>query len=150
MAEEAALDCRWRASPRLLTVYLGLQCCATGAVLFCGLPWWGKFFGLSCCAIHGYWCLPRSILLSAPTAYIALRHDARGWRLFSKAAGWQPIQLLPDSIALPQCIILRFRRPGRRLPGALVLPADSMAKDAHRRLRVRLRFSRHRWTSAGA
>lgn len=152
MAKEPAFDCRWQASLRLLVLYLALQCAALAAVLTCALPVWAKVLAVLALVGHGLWCLPRHILFSAEEAFTALHLDERGWRLFSRAGGWQPAQLLPDCIAQPQLIVLRFRLAQRRWPASrvsVVLPGDAMAPDAHRRLRVRLRFSRKRWLPAG-
>ena len=91
--------------------------------------------------------LPQQLLLHGPGCYSALRHVAEGWQLYSEAAGWQPIQLRPDSLALPLIVVLRFRLAGQRRVRALCIARDSLPADVHRRLRVRLKFSRRRWAA---
>lgn len=78
-----------------------------------------------------------------------LRQNADGWQLWSQRDGWQPVQLMADSLALPWLIVLRFRPAGAWLTRSICIPADSLAPELHRRLRVRLRFSRNRWTAPG-
>ena len=93
--------------------------------------------------------MPGRILLRAPGSLRALRHNAEGWQLWSEREGFQPVQLMPDSLALPALIVLRFRRSGDWLAHSVCIPADALAPELHRRLRVRLRFSRNRWTAPG-
>lgn len=92
--------------------------------------------------------MPRSILLRGPTAWRGVRLDEHGWSLWSARTGWQSIQLRRDSLALPAAVILRFRLPGRRLSHGLCIPRDALTGEQHRRLRVRLKFSRNRWAEA--
>ncbi|MNV96441.1 hypothetical protein D3C71_1914520 [compost metagenome] len=92
--------------------------------------------------------LPRHILLSAPQAFSGLRCTADGWQLWSASGGWQVIQLRPDSLALPLLVVLRFRLAGERRVRGLCIAPDAMERDMHRRLRVRLKFSRRRWAAA--
>jgi len=102
------------------------------------------------CLAHGAWIMPRQVLLSHPSAVQGLRRDRSGWQLWSKRAGWHPVQLRHDSVALPGLVILRYRRPGQWFSRSLCVPADAMPADQHRRLRVRLKFSRRRWAAVGA
>nr|WP_221433842.1 protein YgfX [Pseudomonas sp. PLB05] len=76
-----------------------------------------------------------------------LRHGAEGWQLWSPASGWQAVQLRPDSLALPLLVVLRYRLPGERLTRSLCIARDSLTADAHRRLRVRLRFAPRRFAA---
>ena len=98
---------------------------------------------------HGCWVLPRHLTLRSRHAITGLRRHAGGWQLWSEAQGWQAVQLRPDSLALPALIVLRFRRPGQWFTRGLCIAADSMDPQLHRRLRVRLKFSRRRWAAAG-
>ena len=99
------------------------------------------------CLAHGFRQLPRQILLTHPQAFRGLRRDADGWQLWSQAQGWQPVQLRPDSLALPLIVVLRFRLRGERRVRTICVPRDSQTADVHRRLRVRLTFSRRRWAA---
>ncbi|MNG38150.1 hypothetical protein D3C84_1257310 [compost metagenome] len=58
------------------------------------------------------------------------------------------MQLRPDSLALPGLIVLRYRRPGRYWSEGLCIAHDALEPVQHRRLRVRLKFSRRRWAAA--
>lgn len=142
-------ECRWQPSIGLLAAYLAAQGGAVLALLLADIPLYGKTLGLSLCLLHACWVVPGRILLRAPDSVRALRHNAEGWQLWSEREGFAPVQLMPDSLALPSLIILRFRRPGDWVARSVCVPADALAPELHRRLRVRLRFSRNRWTAPG-
>ena len=82
-----------------------------------------------------------------PEAPRGLRHGAEGWQLWSPACGWQGVQLRPDSLALPWLVVLRYRRSGESRTRSLCIAHDSLGADAHRRLRVRLRFAPRRFAA---
>ncbi|MFJ3482159.1 protein YgfX [Pseudomonas sp. NPDC090202] len=145
-------ECRWQASRVLLTAYLGAQVLVLISLFLLDIPFWARLVGVLLCLWHGLRCLPQSILLNRQTAFTGLRRDPTGWQLWSERDGWQPIQLRPDSVALPKMVILRFRTiNGRWLDRlwvrSLCVPSDAMAPDHHRRLRLRLKFSRRRWAA---
>ncbi|WP_447592505.1 protein YgfX [Aquipseudomonas campi] len=141
-------ECHWQASRLLVILYALAQLLAILALLLADLPVWAACLGLSGCLLHAWWVLPRQVLLTHPQAFMGLRRsDDSGWQLYSAAEGWQSVQLRPDSLALPMMIVLRFRVPGRWGTQSLCIPRDALARDAHRRLRVRLKFSRRRWAA---
>lgn len=142
-----AFECRWHASRQLLAAYLLALLFTLGSLFLLSIPLWASFLGAFCCLAHGVWALPRQILLTHPQAFRGLRRDADGWQLWSQAVGWQPVQLRPDSLALPLIVVLRFRLRDERRVRAICVPRDSQAADVHRRLRVRLKFSRRRWAA---
>ncbi|EZH80869.1 hypothetical protein AU05_12285 [Ectopseudomonas composti] len=145
-----AFECRWQPSRRLLTLYLSVMALALLAPWLADVPLWSKLLSLAVCLAHAAWVLPRHVLLTAPRAVTGLRRDASGWHLYSTAAGWQAVQLRPDSLALPLAVVLRYRLPGQRLSRGVCIPRDALAPEQHRRLRLRLKFSRRRWTEPGA
>ena len=140
-------ECRWHASRQLLAAYLLAQAFATGSVFLLSIPLWASMAGFFGCLLHGFWVIPRQILLSHPKAFCGLRRDGDGWQVWNQADGWQAVQLRPDSLALPLIVVLRFRLRGERRVRSICVPRDSQAADLHRRLRVRLKFSRRRWTA---
>ncbi|MBH8610834.1 hypothetical protein I4N56_007670 [Pseudomonas mohnii] len=140
-------ECRWHASRQLLAAYLLAQLFALGSLYLLAIPLWASLLGAFCCLLHAVWALPRQILLTHAQTFRGLRRDADGWQLWSRAAGWQAVQLRPDSIALPLVVLLRVRLQGERRIRSVCVPRDSQAADLHRRLRVRLKFSRRRWTA---
>ena len=145
-----AFECRWQPSRRLLTLYLSVMALALLAPWLADVPLWSKLLSLAVCQAHAAWVLPRHVLLTAPRAVTGLRRDASGWHLYSAAAGWQAVQLRPDSLALPLAVVLRYRLPGQRLSRGVCIPRDALAPEQHRRLRLRLKFSRRRWAEPGA
>ena len=119
-------------------------------MIFAPLDWsligaWAHLLGALLCLAHGAWVLPRHIRLTHGSAITRLRHDVDGWQLWSRDQGWQAVQLRRDSLALPLVVVVRFRLPGERRVRAVCIPAAALAPDQHRRLRVRLKFSRRRW-----
>ncbi|MCU1759665.1 hypothetical protein NTD84_08005 [Pseudomonas sp. 14P_8.1_Bac3] len=142
-----AFECRWHASRQLLAAYLSAQLFALGSLFLLAIPAWASLLGALCCLAHGVRVLPRQILLTHPQAFRGLRRDADGWQLWNQAQGWQAVQLRRDSLALPLIVVLRFRLRGERRVRSICVPRDSQAADLHRRLRVRLTFSRRRWTA---
>lgn len=142
-------ECRWRASRQLLAAYLLAQAFALGAVSLLDIPLFAKVLGIFLCLTHAGWVLPRQVLLTHPRAFTRLRYSADGWQLWNPAQGWQAVQLRPDSLALPLIVVLRYRLAGERWVRSLCVPRDAQAADEHRRLRVRLKFSRRRWVAEG-
>ncbi|MFI8747446.1 protein YgfX [Pseudomonas sp. NPDC077186] len=143
-------ECHWQPSRGLLRLYLAALALALLAPWLAAVPLWGKVLALLSCLAHAAWVLPRHILLTSPHAVRGLRRDALGWQLWSAARGWQPVQLRPDSLALPLAVVLRFRRPGERFTRGLCIPRDALPRELHRRLRLRLKFSRRRWAAPGS
>lgn len=140
-------ECHWQPSRQLLVVYLITQALALGSLALADIPSWGRLLGGSLCLAHAVWCLPRQILLSHSAAFRGVRYAACGWQLWSVRMGWQPVQLRPDSLALPMAVVLRFRLPGEWPVRSVCIPRDALARDIHRQLRVRLKFSRRRWSA---
>ncbi|AHG39761.1 hypothetical protein N018_05695 [Pseudomonas syringae CC1557] len=146
-------ECHWQASRLLLAAYLFAQALALTALLCLDIHPWAALAGCLSCLAHAVWVLPRSILLGHPAAYRALKRDRQGWQLWSERGGWQPVCLRPDSLALPLVVILRFRLIGgdgkpSGLAASCCIPRDALTPDVHRRLRVRLKFSRRNWVAA--
>ncbi|MFZ5937108.1 hypothetical protein BGP84_23795 [Pseudomonas putida] len=140
-------ECRWQGSRLLLAAYLGCQVLALLVLLLSALPWWLGLCVLAACIAHALWAIPRRILLTDPHAVTGLRRDASGWRVFSRALGWQPVRLCRDSVAVPGLVVLRFVRAGHWLGESQCVPRDAVGAEQHRRLRVRLKFSRRRFDS---
>lgn len=113
------------------------------ACLGLALPFPLKALLALACLVFTAWGLPRHVLLAHPESVTGLRHDQRGWWLYSRARGWHPVRLCRDSIAL-RCMVLVRYRVGGRVRSVCVLPG-SLPADTHRRLRVHLRFGRRRW-----
>ena len=138
-------ECRWHASGQLLAAYLAAQLLALIAICLLSIPAWARLLGALLCLAHGAWVLPRHVRLTHPGAMTRLRHDADGWQLWSRDKGWQAVQLRRDSLALPLLVLVRYRLAGERRVRAVCIPGAALAPDQHRRLRVRLKFSRRRW-----
>lgn len=142
-------ECHWQPSRRLSWCYALAWGLAVLGLLLSAAPGWLKGLVALGCMLHAWWVVPRALWLVHPESWRGLRLDADGWQLWSPRRGWQAVQLLPDSLALPALVVLRVRVPGHRFASGLCIPADSLPKEVHRQLRVRLKFSRHRWAVPG-
>ena len=131
----------------LLALYIAVLSLAIVTLLVMPVPFWLWVLGLLLCLWHAAWIVPSHILLTRDSSWLGLRHDQQGWSLWSRRAGWQPVQLRPDSIALPLVVVLRFKVPGDGFVRSVCIPRDAMLQEQHRRLRVRLKFSRRRWAA---
>lgn len=140
-------ECHWRASRLLLALYLAVLALAVVTLLVLPVPPWLRTSGLLLCLLHAGWVIPSRILLARDASWRGLRQDQQGWSLWNRRGGWQPVQLRPDSLALPSMVILRFRAPGQWFARGLCVARDAMPPEQHRRLRVRLKFSRRRWAA---
>ena len=138
-------QCRWQGSRLLLTAYLVAQALAITCLCLTALPALPSVLLLVACVAHACWVIPRRILLTHPDAVTGLRRDALGWLLFSRSRGWHRARLCRDSMALPSLVVLRFVQEGRWFAQSQCVPRDALDPDQHRRLRVRLKFSRRRW-----
>ncbi|WP_417661367.1 protein YgfX [Pseudomonas sp.] len=160
-SQSSRFEFRWQSSVLLRAFYLSIQLLALIALWVVDLPFWASAGVTLLCALHAAWVFPRSVSLSAPAALTALRRVEDDWQLWSDARGWQSIQLLPDSLALPWLIVLRFcwvnAPPGHTActqmahayaSHTICIPCDAMAAAEHRRFRVRLKFSQRRWVVA--
>lgn len=130
---------------RLLACYIALWVLALLAIALATLPLTLKALLWLACALHARWTLPRKLLLTHPYAWRAIRHDAQGWHLFSHALGWQAVQLRPYSLALPIGVSLSVKSANKPWVQNLFIARDALPIEVHRRLRVRLKFSRQRW-----
>ncbi|MNC61501.1 hypothetical protein D3C75_1114470 [compost metagenome] len=131
----------------MLAAYLIGQAFALAAVFLLDIPSLPRLAVALLCLGHAAWVLPRYILLNHPHAVTGLRRDATGWQLWCNEGGWKPVQLQRDSLALPGLVVLRYRWQGRRWVQGLCIPFDALEPALHRRLRVRLKFSRRRWAA---
>lgn len=131
----------------LLVLYIAVLSLAIVTLLVMPVPFWLWVLGLLLYLLHAAWIVPSHILLTRDSSWLGLRHDQQGWSLWSRRAGWQPVQLRPDSIALPLVVVLRFKVLGEGFVRSVCIPRDAMLQEQHRRLRVRLKFSRRRWAA---
>ena len=138
-------SCFWQPSLRLSLAVLLISSLACCAVMLAAMPWLLKLCALLVLAIQIGWQF--FLIYNRKQAYIrrGLRHNQQSWQLWSAKHGWRSIQLRADSIAIPALVLVRYRFAHQRFYRSAVISADSLSQDSHRRLRVRLKFSRQRW-----
>jgi toxin CptA len=142
-------ECHWRASRALCWGYGVTQLLAIGSIFTPQVTPLIGFALLVACLAHGVWVLPRHLLFTAPGAITGLRRSPAGWALYCREGGWRPARLMFDSLALPLLVIVRYRLPGQWWTRSVCIPADALDTDTHRRLRLRLRWSRKRFVPLG-
>lgn len=140
-----SFSCFWQPSVRLSVIVICVYGLAIAGLLLAHIP--------------GLWKLSLALLLGLQMGYqyyllrcsktpawrFGLRHSAQGWQLWTAQNGWRAVQLRADSIAVPALVLLRYRYAHQWLYRSALIPADCLPQDSHRRLRVRLKFSRRRW-----
>ena len=131
----------------MLTIYIAALALAGVTLLAVPVPLWLRAFALVMLLVHACWAIPSRILLLRSNSWLGLRQESLGWSLWSRSAGWQPVQLRPDSMALPSLVVLRFKLPGHRFVRSICILPDAMSTEQHRRLRLRLKFGRRRWAA---
>lgn len=147
MRDQSKLDACWFWQPSVrlsqaVILVLGLAC---WAVLLADLALLFKLSMLGLLSIQMTWQCYRWYSAQQPYLRCGVRYTAHGWQLWSPQQGWRSVQLRADSMALPALVLLRYKYAGQWFYRSAVIPADSLPQDNHRRLRVRLKFSRQRW-----
>lgn len=137
--------CFWQPSLRLSKLVLLVLLLACLAVFLTALQWPLKLCLLFILSVQISFHLCCLLQQQLPNRRVGLRHSAQGWQLWSAQHGWRSIQLRADSIATPALVLLRYRCAQHWFYRSVVIPAGSLSQDSHRRLRVRLKFSRQRW-----
>ena len=125
--------------PRWLAVVLVLSHSATIiCILALAVPVWLKLVTVAVVigSCVGYWLKYIQCHQDQPLQLIL--NSADEWKLVDEA-GAREVQLLPQSLAHPALLVLRFR-DGRRVQ-VFILTPRTVDRDILRRLRVRLRFS---------
>ena len=137
--------CHWQPSLRLSGLALLMSCIACCAVVVAAVAWpWKLVLLLLLVAQSGYQ-LYHLLHLQQPAQRRGLRRNQQGWQIWTAQQGWQSVQLRADSIAIPALVLLRYRYAHQWFYRTLLVGVDSLSAENHRRLRVRLKFSRQRW-----
>jgi toxin CptA len=114
---------------------------AIGAVLAVSTPW----LMLLCLPVVSswIWTIKRHASLGSRRAFIALEiMGERACALQLRTGEWVHGEIQATSYVLPWLIILHVAVEGHVINPRVCLFADSMARESHRRLRVRLRWAR--------
>jgi hypothetical protein len=102
------------------------------------VPWWVKPPLMAAVVIQWVIVWRHHLDLKAPAAVKSLQWNADGrWELFCADGTAHAARLLPAAYVHPWLVVLRFVTEDKRRC-SVVLPADGLPEDEHRRLRVRL------------
>lgn len=115
------------------------------AVVISAVEWFCKISILVLLVVQIVWQLLQIVGLPQPVQRRGLRRTTQGWCIWDSQQGWRAVQLRTDSMAIPSLVLLRYRYAGQWFYRTLLVGGDSLTADSHRRLRVRLKFSRQRW-----
>ncbi|MDY0249210.1 MAG: hypothetical protein RBR45_04035 [Pseudomonas sp.] len=137
--------CHWQPSLWLSGLALLMTVLAGFAVSMSAIDWPWKIGVLTLLALQSTDQLLRLRRLQQPSQRRGIRQNENGWQIWTAQQGWQSAQLRADSMAIPVLVLLRYRYAHQWFYRTLVIGADSLPVDSHRRLRVRLKFSRQRW-----
>lgn len=100
--------------------------------------WWCKLPLMALIAVQWVAVWRHHLALTAPGAVRRVIWRADGhWELIRVDGTLAEARLLPAAYVHPWLVVLRFASEDKRRC-AVVLPADGLPKDEHRRLRVRL------------
>ena len=95
-------------------------------------------------ALSWYWVLKRHALLRSPRSCIAIElKGERACALQMRTGAWMHGELRPTSYALPWVIVLHVAVEGHPFGLRVAIFPDSLLLDAHRRLRMRLRWAHY-------
>ncbi len=135
----------WQPSLRLSYIVIALHGLAAVAVWLAAVPGLLKLLLLSLLCGQVGWQLYCLCFRQQPARRQGVRHTAQGWQVWQPQHGWRAVQLRADSMALPSLVLLRYRYAHQWFYRSALIAADSLEQQSHRRLRVRLKFSRQRW-----
>lgn len=140
-----AFTCHWLPSLWLSVLAVLMTVLAGLAVSISAIGWSWKLSILSVLVAQLGCQLLQIVRRQQPSQRRGLRRNVGGWEVWTAQYGWQRVQLRADSIAIPALVLLRYRYAHQWFYRTLVVGVDSLSADNHRRLRVRLKFSRQRW-----
>ena len=129
---------------RTLTGVLGIAHIAALVVtVVVALSTWVKLLIAMALVTSGTWSILRSALQRGSSAIVELEVEAGGRILCRTPDGpWREGQVLSSSFVSPWLTVLNLRVAGAIRARHLVILPDNAEKDAFRRLRVLLRWSR--------
>ncbi len=137
--------CHWQPSLWLSVLALLISVLACIAVALSAIEAVWRSGILTLLAVQIAYQLFQLARIEQPSQRRGIRRDDSGWQIWTAQRGWQAVQLRADSIAIPVLVLLRYRYAHQWFYRSLLVGVDSLPVDSHRRLRVRLKFSRQRW-----
>ena len=126
----------WQYAMRAGTLLLALL-----AMQLAYLPSLLSWTGHVLCLLYAVYLILELRKRCTPFAKTGLVYRQGGWQLWSSQHGWRDISLSGQTLVLPWLIIVYYRRSGGLLQRWLVIDKWMLKQDAHRRLRVCLRFA---------
>lgn len=137
--------CFWQPSRRLSCARSAALLLACAAVFLADINLWLASALLLYLSVQLFWQLYGLTQQQQPQMRSGVRRTHQGWQMWNSQQGWRAVQLRRDSMALPSLVLLGYRYAGQWWYRSAIVPSDSLTQDEHRRLRVRLKFSRQPW-----
>ena len=129
---------------RILAVVLAVaHFAALAATLIVILPTWASILIAATIVVSGVWSIGRSALQRSASAIVELE-VGEGGRISCRTRDgqWHESEVLFSSFISPRLTVLNLRVAGSARAKHLVIVPDNVEKDAFRRLRVLLKWSR--------
>lgn len=131
----------WQPSAWQYAMRAGILLLALPAMQLARLPDWLYLAGHGLCLLYALYLLLELRKSRTAFAKTGLVYRQGGWQLWSSQHGWREIRLSGQTLVLPWLIIVYYRWPDGFRQRWLVVDRWMLGQDAHRRLRVRLRFA---------
>jgi hypothetical protein len=132
------LDIKGSLSTALLIV-APLSVIAGTVIFFTPWPWYLLCLPIALLVAVGVYFFNLHYKQSSKKSVLEINQDAEKQWAVLVGEKWHLVDLLPNSFVSPWLIVLNFKGPTGRF--SVILPADSMDEDTHRRLRVRVRMA---------
>lgn len=112
---------------------------ACTVVFFTPLPWYLLCLPVILLVAIGIYFFRLHYFKSLSRSVLEINQDAeKQWAVLA-GERWHLVDLLANSYVSPWLVVLNFKGAAGRF--TVILPADSLDKDTHRRLRVRVRMA---------
>jgi len=123
----------------VLLIVVPLLLIAATVIFFTPLTWYWLCLPICVLALVAAYYLKLHYWQSLAKSVLEINQDAE--KQWSVLAGdkWHLVNLLPSSFVSPLLIVLNFKGPTESF--VVILPADSLDANTHRRLRVRVRMT---------
>lgn len=120
-------------------VVIPLILIAIPVLIYTPVSWFLRLLPLLLLMGIGAYYLKRHYWQTSRRSVLEINHDEDGQWSVRCIDHWYPVELLPNCFLSPWLVVMNFKGDSGRY--TVVLPADSLDHESHRRLRVRVRMT---------